>query len=50
MLLSFVNMKLRDTYATLDDLCDDLEFDRTELESRLRAIGCRYDEEKNCFH
>lgn len=26
MLLSFVNMKLRDTYATLDDLCDDLEF------------------------
>ena len=24
MLLSFVNMKLRDQYASLDDLCDDL--------------------------
>ncbi len=24
MLLSFVNMKLRDQYASLDELCDDL--------------------------
>ena len=25
MLLSFVNLKLRDMYKSLDDMCDDLE-------------------------
>lgn len=50
MLLSFVNMKLRDSYASLDELCEDLEFDRAELEARLGAIGCRYDETSNAFH
>ena len=25
MLLSFVNMKLRDKYASLDDMCEDLD-------------------------
>lgn len=49
MLLSFVNMKLRDTYDSLDALCDDLEFDRAQLEERLAAIGCRYDAAGNCF-
>ena len=27
MLASFLNMKLRDQYASLDALCDDLELD-----------------------
>ena len=49
MLLSFVNMKLRDTYDSLDALCDDLEFDRAQLEECLAAIGCRYDAAGNCF-
>ena len=35
MLLSFINMKLRDFYPTLDILCDDMNIDRTELEKKL---------------
>ena len=27
MLLSYVNMKLRDMYSTLDAMCEDLELD-----------------------
>ena len=27
MLMSFINMKLRDFYPTLDALCDDMDFD-----------------------
>ncbi len=49
MLLSFVNMKLRDDYASLDDLCDDLDLDRADLEARLASIGAVYDPEHNCF-
>ena len=39
MLLSFVNMKLRDQYASLDDLCDDLNVLSVELEEKLGEIG-----------
>ena len=49
MLLSFVDMKLRDDYASLDDLCDDLDLDRADLEARLASIGAVYDPEHNCF-
>lgn len=37
MLFSAINMKLRDRYATLDALCDDLDINRSELESTLAA-------------
>lgn len=43
MLLSVVNMKLRDQYDSLDALCDDMDIDRTELESALGAAGFTYD-------
>ena len=49
MLLSFVNMKLRDRYASLDELCDDLDADRREIEEKLLAIGYAYDSEQNQF-
>lgn len=49
MLLSFVNMKLRDFYADLDALCEDLDVDRQELEDRLAAIDYHYDEAANRF-
>ena len=26
MLFSFINMKLRDNYSSLDELCDDMHF------------------------
>ena len=49
MLLSAVNMKLRDLYASLDALCDDLDVSRAELEDRLAGIGYAYSEERNQF-
>lgn len=49
MLLSYINMKLRDQYDSLDELCDDLDLDRDEIESRLASIGAFYDADHNCF-
>ncbi|MCM1190686.1 MAG: DUF4250 domain-containing protein [bacterium] len=49
MLLSFVNLKLRDYYGSLEALCDDLDADRAEIEKTLAEIDYRYDEEKNRF-
>lgn len=42
MLLSFVNTKLRDQYASLDALCDDLQLSRQELQRRLSEVGFEY--------
>lgn len=50
MLLSFVNLKLRDYYSSLDHMCEDLDIDKQELASRLASIDYHYDEEKNQFH
>ena len=49
MLLSFVNMKLRDQYALLDDLCDDLNVLSVELEEKLGEIGYFYNAKENRF-
>ena len=49
MLLSAVNMKLRDRYPTLDALCDDLDVSRAELEEKLAAVGYAYDAAPNRF-
>ncbi len=49
MLLSFVNLKLRDYYGSLSALCDDLDADRTEIVSKLAKIDYHYDKEKNQF-
>lgn len=49
MLLSFINLKLRDYYSSLSDLCDDLEVDETDIISTLISIGYFYDKEKNQF-
>lgn len=49
MLLSFINLKLRDYYGSLDALCDDLDTDRAEIEDKLSKIDYHYDEEKNQF-
>lgn len=49
MLLSFLNLKLRDYYASLDQLCDDLDIDRAEIEDKLSNIDYHYDKEKNQF-
>ena len=49
MLLSFVNMKLRDQYASLDDLCDDLNVLSVELEEKLGELGYFYNAKENSF-
>lgn len=49
MLLSFLNLKLRDYYENLDSLCQDMELDRKELEQKLASINYYYDGEKNQF-
>lgn len=49
MLMSWTNLKLRDYYKSLDELCDDLEIDRNELEDRLNQAGFEYNSELNKF-
>lgn len=49
MLLSTVNMKLRDFYPSLDALCEDLNADKTELIKKLASIDYEYDEAANQF-
>ena len=49
MLMSWVNMKLRDFYGSLDELCEELEIDRKELEKRLNEAGFEYNQELNKF-
>lgn len=49
MLLSYVNLKLRDFYTDLDQLCEDLDADRSEIVGKLASIDYHYDEEKNQF-
>ncbi|MCQ2960255.1 MAG: DUF4250 domain-containing protein [Bacteroidales bacterium] len=49
MLMSFINMKLRDFYSSLDMLCDDLQVDKSELLQKLKDAGFEYNEENNKF-
>lgn len=49
MLYSVVNLKLRDYYASLDALCEDLDVNRRELEETLAAVGFQYDTDGNRF-
>ena len=39
ILFSYINMLLRDRYASLDSLCDDMDIDRVLLEAKLRENG-----------
>ena len=49
MLMSFVNMRLRDQYSSLDALCDDLDIDKDELISKLSDAGFEYSIEHRKF-
>ena len=49
MLTSLINMKLRDNYASLDELCDDMNIDREWLEKTLGDAGFEYSAENNKF-
>lgn len=49
MLMSFINLKLRDFYPSLDALCEDMDIDRKDLEDQLGKAGFEYSKENNKF-
>lgn len=49
MLLSVVNTKLRDEYASPADMCASLGEDLASIEKRLADAGFRYDPEHNQY-
>ncbi|MFI3303770.1 MAG: DUF4250 domain-containing protein [Rikenellaceae bacterium] len=49
MLYSFINMKLRDGYPSLEELCDDMNIDQTEVIEKLASVGFEYSVENNKF-
>jgi hypothetical protein len=49
MLMSLINMKLRDEYPNLDKLCEDMGIDRHVLETVLAQAGFEYSPQANKF-
>ena len=49
MFLSYVNLKLRDFYKSLQDFCDDMDISESEITEKLASIDYHYDKEKNQF-
>lgn len=49
ILLSAVNLKLRDNCSSLDDLCKTHDIDENKLVERLKAVGFTYVAEQNQF-
>jgi len=49
MLLSFVNLKLRDYYSSLEAMCEDLDIDQAQIVEKLAGIDYHYDASLNKF-
>ena len=49
MLFSVINMKLRDNYSSLDELCDDLNVEKEDIIAQLKNAGFEYSPEHNKF-
>lgn len=49
MLYSFINMKLRDSYPSLDALCDDLNVCKDDIVKKLKSVGFEYSPDRNRF-
>ncbi|WP_105614469.1 DUF4250 domain-containing protein [Vallitalea okinawensis] len=49
ILLSFINMKLRDEFDNLAKLCDTLQINYNDLQTKLGSIGYNYNEISNQF-
>ena len=47
---SILNMKLRDKYSSLDDLCEDEDIDKEVLIKGMFDKGYGYNEENNQFY
>ena len=49
MLMSLINMKLRDFYPSLDALCEDMDIDKGQLLEKLASVGFEYNQNLNKF-
>ncbi len=49
MLMSFINLKLRDFYPSLEALCEDLDINRQELVEKMMKAGFEYSETNKRF-
>lgn len=49
ILVSYINMKLRDEQISLQEFCDANDLDRAELEGKLAAAGFLFDEQREQF-
>lgn len=49
MLLSYINLKLRDFYPSLEAFCEDTDEDMEKITDKLSRIDYHYDREKNQF-
>ena len=49
ILLSLVNTKLRDSYSSLELLCDYMDIEKHKIIEKLKTIGYDYDESQNQF-
>ena len=49
MLYSFINLKLRDFYPSLDALCEDMNVERDEIVRTLKTVGFEYNPVRNRF-
>ena len=46
---SFINMKLRDFYPSLDALCEDMNVEKEVIVRTLKRVGFEYNPERNRF-
>lgn len=49
ILLSYANLKLRDFYPSLDEMCKALDIDQNALVQTLASIDYAYDPDSNRF-
>ena len=49
ILLSFINMKLRDEYDSPESLAEGLDISVEDIKAKLEAAGFKYDSSQNQF-
>jgi hypothetical protein len=49
ILLSIINMKLRDKFSSLNDLCEDVGISEDEIFEKLKCTGRTYNVNENQF-
>ncbi len=49
MLMSFLNMKLRDEFSSLSELCKSLSLDESDIIKKMSDVGFEYNKDLNQF-